>query len=136
MLYEKILVPMDGSNPSLNALKEATRIAKATGGKVIVAYVCSETLSESFVMPKLSLGCDEKSVSVQAKKIADAAGVTVDFLVLEGKVAENIVKTAKDGCYDLIVMGARGLGNLSGFILGSVSQAVIKEAGCPVLVTH
>ena len=75
-------------------------------------------------------------MAVQAKKIADAASVTVDFMVLEGKVAENIIKTAKDGCYDLIIMGARGLGNLSGFILGSVSQAVIKEAGCPVLVTH
>jgi nucleotide-binding universal stress UspA family protein len=110
MLYEKILVPLDGSNPSLNALKEATRISKAAGGKVTAAFICSEALEESsFVMPKLSLSCDEKSVSMQANKIAEAAGVTVDFLVLEGKVAENIIKTAKDGCYDLIIMGARGL---------------------------
>ena len=87
---------MDGSNPSLNALKEATKIAQATGGKVTAAFVCSETMPESsFVMPKLSLGCDEKSVSMQAKKIADAASVTVDFMVLKGKVAENIIRLQK-----------------------------------------
>jgi nucleotide-binding universal stress UspA family protein len=137
MLYEKILVPMDGSNPSINALKEATRISKAAGGKVTAAFVCSEVLEESsFVMPKISLGCDEKSVSGQAKKIADAAGAPVDFVMLEGKVAESIVKFAEAGCYDLIVIGARGMGTLSGLLLGSVSQVVIKEAGCPVLVTH
>jgi nucleotide-binding universal stress UspA family protein len=137
MLYEKILVPVDGSEQSLRALQEAIKITKAAGGKITVAYVCSETSeAPSFVMPQLSQSCNDRLVFAQSKKDAEAAGVTVEFLPLEGNVADQIVKAAADGCFDLIVIGARGLGNLSGLVLGSVSQSVLKHASCPVLVTH
>jgi nucleotide-binding universal stress UspA family protein len=137
MLYEKILVPIDNSAHSIHALQEAIKIVKAAGGEITVAYVCNETSEgPSFVMPQLSQGCDDKSVFAQSKKVADDAGVPVEFLRLEGNVADQIVKAATDGCFDLIVIGARGLGNLSGIVLGSVSQSVIKHAPCPVLVTH
>jgi nucleotide-binding universal stress UspA family protein len=137
MLYEKILVPVDGSEHSLRALQEAIRITKASGGRITVAYVCSATSEgPSFVMPKLPQGCDNESVFAKSNKTAETAGAEVEFLPLKGNVADQIVKTAVDGCFDLIVIGARGLGNVSGLILGSVSQSVIKHASCPVLVTH
>lgn len=137
MLYNKILVPVDGSEHSLHALKEAAKIVKASGGKISVAYVCNETSEEPpFVMPQLSQECKDQSVFAQSKRVADAAGVSVEFLQLQGDIADRIVKAAVDDCYDLIVIGARGLGNLTGLVLGSVSQSVIKHAPCPVLVTH
>jgi nucleotide-binding universal stress UspA family protein len=137
MLYEKILVPIDGSEQSLRALQEAIKIIKAAGGRITVAYVCSETSEgPSFVMPQLTQGCDDKSVFAQSKKIAEAAEIAVDFLPLKGNIADQIVKAAVDDCFDLIVIGARGLGNMSGLVLGSVSQSVLKSASCPVLVTH
>jgi nucleotide-binding universal stress UspA family protein len=137
MLYEKILVPVDGSEHSIHALQEAIRITQASGGKITVTYVCSETpQGPSFVMPQLSQGCDDKSVFAQSKKVAEDADVTVQFLPLEGNVADQIVKVAADGCFDLIVIGARGLSNLSGLVLGSVSQSVLRHASCPVLVTR
>jgi|WetSurMetagenome_2_1015567.scaffolds.fasta_scaffold1292077_1 nucleotide-binding universal stress UspA family protein len=137
MLYAKILVPVDNSEHSLHALQEAIKIAKVTGGKITVAYVCNETSEgTSFVMPQLSQGCDDKSVFALAEKAADAAGISVEFLRLEGNISDQIVKATVDGCFDLIVIGARGLGNLSGLVLGSVSQSVLKHAPCPVLVTR
>lgn len=137
MLFEKILVPVDGSEHSLRALQEAIRITKATGGKITVAYVCDEvSQGPSFVMPQLTQGCDDKPVFAQSKKVAQATNVKLEYLSLEGNVADKIVKAAVDGCFDLIVIGARGLGNLSGLVLGSVSQGVLKHAPCPVLVTR
>ncbi len=48
----------------------------------------------------------------------------------------EVVKAAAEGNFDLIVIGARGLSSLSGLVLGSVRQGVIKNAACPVLVIH
>ena len=68
MLYDKILVPVDGSEHSLHALQEAIRITKASGGKITVTYVCNATSEgPSFVMPKLSQECDDKSVFAKFK---------------------------------------------------------------------
>ena len=76
-----------------------------------------------------------KRVVAEAKKIAEAEGVSVEAMLVEGEAADQIVNTAKEGGFDLIVIGARGRSKLKGLILGSVSQDVIKKAQCPVLVT-
>jgi nucleotide-binding universal stress UspA family protein len=137
MLYDKILVPIDGSEHSIRALGEATKVAKITGGIITLVYVspaCST--GPSLVMPQLSqLPCaDNKTVLVEASKIAQTEDVKAETLMLQGDAAEQIVKTAKECNFDLIVIGARGLSKISGLILGSVSQGVVKSAPCPVLV--
>jgi len=53
---------------------------------------------------------------------------------LIGEPFEKIVETAKNGNYDLIVMGNRGFSKIKRFFVGSVTQRVISEAPCPVLV--
>ena len=58
----------------------------------------------------------------------------VDSQVLQGDPRERIVEAARDWKADLLVVGARGLGNLAGALLGSVSTAVLRRATCPVLV--
>lgn len=137
MLYDKILVPVDGSNYSILALREAIRIVKNGGGEITVVYVCSESSEgSSFVMPKLSFGCDTESILAEAERVAKSDGVAIRTLALKGDAVKQIVKAAAEGSFDLIVIGARGLSNLSRLVLGSVSQGVIKNASCPVLVTH
>jgi nucleotide-binding universal stress UspA family protein len=54
--------------------------------------------------------------------------------VLEGSAAEAILEVASTRKSDLIVMGSRGLGTLSGLLLGSQSQKVVQHANCPVLI--
>lgn len=137
MLYDKILVPVDGSAHSILALQEAIRIVKTAGGEITAVFVCSESSEgSSFVMPKLAFGCESESVLSEAQRIGKANEVAIQVLSLKGDAVQQIVKAAGEGSFDLIVIGARGLSNLSGLILGSVSQGVIKNAACPVLVTH
>lgn len=71
-----------------------------------------------------------------SKRLAQAEGVTADTLLQEGNVVDTIVKTAKDGKFDLIVVGARGLSKFEELLLGSVSHGVLEKAPCPVIVTR
>jgi len=87
-------------------------------------------------MPKLSFGCDTESILAEAERVAKSGGVAIQTLALKGDAVKQIVKAAAEGSFDLIVIGARGLSNLSGLVLGSVSQGVVKKAACPVLVVH
>ncbi len=54
--------------------------------------------------------------------------------ILEGRPSDKIVETAKEGGFDLIVIGSRGLGGVKEFFLGSVSDRVADEATCPVVI--
>ena len=111
MLYDKILVPIDGSEHSIRALREAIKVAKVTGSIITLVYVspaCST--GPSLVMPQLSqLPCTDNETLLEASKIAQTENVKAETLMLQGDAAEQIVKTAKEGNFDLIVIGARGL---------------------------
>ena len=58
----------------------------------------------------------------------------ISTVLEEGRPSDKIVETAKEGNFDLIVMGHRGLGRVKEFFLGSVSDRVADEAHCPVLI--
>ncbi len=141
MLYEKILVAVDGSGQSNRALKEALRIAQFANSKITLIHVYPQDPSSSTLISANQqfykiLKDSGKTVLGEAQKVvaAECEVVNVEALELEGDAAEQIVQTAKDSKYNLIVLGARGVNKLSGLILGSVSQGVIKNAPCPVLI--
>jgi len=62
-------------------------------------------------------------------------GVQVETLLREGRTVQEILKVARDSEFELIVMGARGISKIREMLLGSVSDGVIRNAPCPVLVT-
>jgi nucleotide-binding universal stress UspA family protein len=138
MLYQKILVPVDGSICCRGALSEAIKLSQLTGGVITVIHAYeaeSPSVMSSNQAFHESLLANGKKVAAEAQKLAETEGVSVETLLVEGDAAYQIVKTAKEDGFDLIVIGARGRSKLSGLILGSVSQDVIKKAHCPVLVT-
>ncbi len=139
-MYNKILVPIDGSDSSLSALREALELAKLTKGKITILHVYSMGTSlivserqEYFYQLALKNG---ESLLAKGKKLAKNEGLDVNKLLLEGDAVEQIVKTAHEGYFELIVMGVRGLSGMKELFLGSVSHGVIKNAPCPVLVTR
>jgi len=67
---------------------------------------------------------------------ARAAGTVATFLVWEGDPGEAIVNAAEAEDVDLIVVGSHGRGPVERFLLGSVSDFVVRHAGCPVLVVR
>jgi nucleotide-binding universal stress UspA family protein len=133
LLYQKILVPIDGSEHSKRALNEAIRIAKMTSGNITLLNVQSNHAK----IPSQASSDATHSIRLNdSKRIAEAEGVQADTLLQEGSVVDVIVKTAKEGKFDLIVVGARGLSKFEELLLGSVSHGVLEKAPCPVIVTR
>jgi nucleotide-binding universal stress UspA family protein len=136
-MYQKILVPIDGSVHSIRALKEAINLAKITHGRITLMHV---NRKESVVEPT-SISKNEipqnssESILEAGKKIAEAEGISVDTTLAEGKIADEIVRTAKEGSFDLLIIGARGLSRVEEIMLGSVSCGVAERSPCPVIVT-
>ncbi|MEM2319865.1 MAG: universal stress protein [Candidatus Bathyarchaeia archaeon] len=154
VLFEKILVPLDGSEHSLKALDLAVQIAKKFGGKITLIHVYQVNV-RPMVMPEpitLTPGIpiispSEYSKVVEAareagsrilaegEKRVKAEGVEVETIIREGHIVHEIVRVAGEGKFNLIVMGARGISRIKEIILGSVSDGVIRNAPCPVLIT-
>lgn len=67
------------------------------------------------------------------QKVKDE-GVQVKKMLIEGHTVQEIVRTAKEGKFDLIVIGARGVSHIRELLLGSVTDGVIHHASSPVLV--
>jgi nucleotide-binding universal stress UspA family protein len=154
MIFQKILVAVDGSEHSQRALDKAVEIAKSVNGMLLVFMVHQDTVAP-VTNPEMAVHMagtipdgpspvladmanqaahefDEKFLAKAEAKVK-ASGVQVHTELVEGDPADEIVKRSKEG-FDLIVLGARGAGRLSKLFLGSVSDGVIKKASCPVLV--
>lgn len=153
-LFSKILVPLDGSEHSMRALDIAIQIAKKFNSKLTLIHVYSVSVRPvpvpepatfapgiPMMAPAEYSRVAEAVKSAGARILAEGAekvkaeGVEVDTLLREGHTVHEIVRAAEEGKFDLIVMGARGLSRIKEIILGSVSDGVIRNAPCPVLVT-
>jgi len=153
-LFEKILVPLDGSEHSLRALEIAIQLGKTFGGKITLIHVYSVTVRPIIMPEPTTLAPPGVPVMTPAEvsKVAEAArkagsrilsdgedkvkveNVEVDTKLEEGHAVQEIIRVSKEGKYDLIVMGARGISKIREILLGSVSDGIIHHAVCPVLV--
>jgi nucleotide-binding universal stress UspA family protein len=150
-VFERILVPLDGSEHSMHALENAIQIAKKCDGKITLVHVYSVmsagvvpmtmAMYEPVTLPpelitKLADAVRESGANLleKAKKKVDAEGIQSKTLLKEGHVVEEILKVAKEENTDLIVIGARGLSTIREVFLGSVSHGVTLHAPCPVLL--
>jgi len=138
MLFEKILVPLDGSEHSLKALKIAVQIAKKFNGKITLIHVYSigglapyPTPVHEFIEAIRKVGA---GILADGQKRVETERVQVETLLIEGHAVEQIVKACREGKFDLVVIGARGLSKIKEMLLGSVSDGVTRHAYCPVLV--
>lgn len=153
-MFEKILVPLDGSEHSLRALDVAIQTAKKFGGKITLIHAYSVAV-RPVIMPEpttLTPPMIPVMTPTEVSRVAEAArkaggniladgeqrvkaeGVQVETLLKEGHTVQEIVKAAREGRFDLIVMGGRGISKIQEILLGSVSDGVIRNAPCPVLV--
>jgi nucleotide-binding universal stress UspA family protein len=134
-LYQKILVPIDGSGHSKRALQEAIKIAKMTNGSITLLNINTRSITQYAPNQPNNEGA-QNSVLIDGQRLVQAEGIPADTRLLEGKVVDQIVKTAKEENFDLIVIGARGLNKFEEILLGSVSHGVVEAAPCPVIVTR
>ncbi len=156
----KILVPIDGSIASYNAAKKSVEIAKKHGYALklitvvdhdrIVSHRRSEKLwrqvDGSIISGKAGVIGEDKltdSLRGNAEELLDSiiddldlCDIKAEKAVLFGEPYAEILACAREDQVDLIVMGNRGFSKIKRFFVGSVTQRVISEAPCPVLVIH
>lgn len=132
---EKILVAVDGSKHADKALEYAVQLAKKYNARLGLLHVEEDTLIR-IGGPQIedcvgTVGeCILKDASTKAK------GVAVDKFLELGSPAEIIIKVAKKGKVDLVVVGSRGLSSVRRFLLGSVSDDVSMHSRSSVLIVR
>ena len=126
MLFTRILVPMDLSEPAVEALRLAASIAMRVGARVTVLHVDTS--------PLYGDAHPEGVHRTVAAEVTNSVGVEVVFE--SGDPAACINRLALDGDHDLVVMGTHGKTGLERVVLGSVAETVVRTCAVPVLVTH
>ena len=144
-MVQKILACVDGSAPSLQAARAAADLARSQGADLTFLHVCQlpvalATFSGAPVLPPDVLEryrCDlNEAVRERTLSAIRESGMTPRFLQEQGHPVTLILQTARDGMFDLVVVGSRGLTREQGPYLGSVSEAVAHQAFCPVLIVR
>ena len=144
-MFKTIVVPVDGSDHALKATDVAVDLAQKYGAKLVMLSVYKhvsgiEGTQTLFHTTKVGAAMPSPEAALRdwAREAADAAAgrarergaAEVEVVVKRGPPARTIVEFAEERGADAIVMGSRGLGDVSGLLLGSVSHKVCNLAKC------
>ncbi|WP_287933377.1 universal stress protein [Arthrobacter sp.] len=134
----RIVVGVDGSPASIAALQVAARIATATGVRVdaVACWSVPTALAVSYALGTVEL--EDGAAKLLNETVTKALGTprpgNVSARLVQGHPRQALLE-ASEGA-DMLVVGRRGRGGFSGLLLGSVSQACVAHARCPVLVVN
>src|SRR5215472_14216203 len=136
----RILVAYDGSPASRRALDWAVRLAKDNAGGSVRVIGVAATLEATALIPDAvdpgsSVEMRRRDLAEAASALA-AAGVPADTTLKVGNPAEEIIAAGDEGDVDLILVGSTGAGRAVRFLLGSVSDRVVRYANRPVMVAR
>ncbi|MCS7068325.1 MAG: universal stress protein [Meiothermus sp.] len=138
-MFKNILLAFDGSAHAQKAARLAADLARQYQAALCVVHAYDpvpDYLGEPYLQEVISRRTEaaERAMEQAQALLGDLPRVETE--VLEGPAAEAILRVAQVRQVDLIVMGTRGLGQLSGLLLGSQSQKVVTHAPCPVLLVR
>jgi nucleotide-binding universal stress UspA family protein len=151
-MYKKILVAFDGSEASKHALDQAVSIADMMKADVHIISVVPRVMmpvfpDEGFGAAPVTAAQDmsdyqERMKRVYGKSLEEAEqdiknhypDLHVETILMEGKPSATIVEEAESTDMDLIVIGSRGLGGITGWILGSTSRNIVESCTKPILI--
>ena len=137
MEIKNILVPVDGSEGSDRAITHAISMAEVCDAKLNFLYVANiNQLAINACLSDAILEAVTKAGNVILDRAMEMVptGIEKEAFSETGSPAVAILDFATTNSVDLIVMGSRGLGIVKGVLLGSVSQYIVEQAKCPVLV--
>lgn len=138
--YQNIVVAIDGSQASLRAFKKAVLVCKRNEGNLIIAHVVdTKTISTAETYDQSMINRSETYATHllnDYKQQAESAGLTnvkthIDYGSPKVRIPKHVAKAFKA---DLIICGATGLNAVERFLIGSVSENIVRYAPCDVLV--
>lgn len=141
---KRILLPVDGSDASLNAAKYALRIAKLLDADITCIHVLDSPPLLKGMNPALIALYFSRAEKHAKKWISDVkqiakkekAHITSEILIGAQSVPNTVIEYAAKQRADLIIMGTRGRTGAKKLLLGSVASAVMMHAKCPVLLVR
>jgi nucleotide-binding universal stress UspA family protein len=141
IMHEKrILIATDGSAGSRVAIEEGLELADSLGAAVTFVTVRPAplpVLGDPYYQRAITKELGRARMALaEAVALAEEHHIACEIVTLEGNVAEEIVKLARERDVDLIVVGTRGLGPFKSTLVGSVSSTVVRAANRPVLVAR
>ena len=141
MMYNKILVPTDGSEFAQKAQKHALFLAGVSGAEIIAVSVTENNFVNGLPLDDEVYQLNQilKERSEENLKEFDELNednIKITHVVREGSPARVILEVSEEEAVDLIVMGSSGKSGFDRFIMGSVADKVVNSAKCAVLVVH
>ena len=145
-MYQRILVPIDGSATSERALQEAVKLASGKA-RIRLVYVTEEAYSldaegyafiDYAALQEAVRRTGERALAQAAEKVRKS-GMTAETALLEAageRIANVVDGEARRWPADLIVIGTHGRSGLSRLLLGSVAEGVVRGASVPVLLVR
>jgi nucleotide-binding universal stress UspA family protein len=145
-MYQRILVPVDGSDTAKRGLQEAILLSKALGAQMRLVHIVDDSalaLNPETGIAAAPLVADfaegGKEILMEARTMAAAQGVDAETVLHEnftGRVADLIVDEARKWRADLIVMGTHASGGIRHAVMGSDAETVLHGAEVPVLLVR
>lgn len=146
-MYQRILVPYDGSEPSDHALGEAIRMARLTGATMRLIHVVNQLAvltgiesapGQSAAAIETTLRLGQSVLARGADRLRDAGLVASTDLVenFNARLADLVVADAQRWQADLIVIGTHGRRGLRRALLGSDAEQILRSAPAPVLLVR
>ncbi|GAB3271536.1 universal stress protein [Sinomonas notoginsengisoli] len=135
-----IVVGVDGSPLSIEALKWAARLQPTVGGPIaaIAAWHLPTSSAGYLQYSGIEWNPEQDAATVLEEALNDAYGDErpegLSARTVEGRAARVLVEASRDAA--MLIVGSRGLGGFMGMLLGSVSRACAEHAACPVMVLH
>lgn len=142
--FRKILVPVDFSTHSVEAVRYAADLSRRYEAAVTVAHAyqpAEQAFPDGYLLYKAAeqagaVSALEQQLAAAGAEAQVAGALRVETTLLEGGAPAAIVRFAEQTAQDLIVMGTHGRTGFKHAILGSVAEKVVRTAPCPVLTVR
>jgi nucleotide-binding universal stress UspA family protein len=146
-MYQRILVPVDGSATSMLGLDEAVKLAKLTGGRLRLVHVVNEMpyvfeaecYSGMWANLRSILKADGQKILDDARQRVEMSGVPVDEKLVESlgsRVGEQVIEQIESWHADVVVLGTHGRRGARRVFLGSDAELIARTANVPVLLVR
>jgi nucleotide-binding universal stress UspA family protein len=139
--YRHVLVAFDGSADAQLALEHAIAVAQSFRARLALVAVVPPPPPFAWQAPGGLIQVHEAQQADLSRQLRGAADcvppdLPVTHRLLDGDPGREILRAAREGDHDLIVLGSRGRGRMTAALLGSVSRRVMHDAQVPVMVVH
>jgi len=131
-MYERILVPLDGSKFAEQVFPPVVELARVFGSEVVLVEVCEPEESEYGQACRLYINNEAE----QLKKSLQGSAANVRTTVLEGKAAEQILSYAEKSDISLIIISSHGRSGIAPWSLGGTASKVLHRVGVPLIIVR